>query len=907
MRITHNILISNFLRNLNAISNRIERSQQQLATGVKFSHPSDGPVEVAQIIGFNSSISKIAQFLKNVDDGSSQVGSIDTTLQGVINDIGRAQDLSLDGANDNLNQADRNTIAQEIGLIIDSTLSNANSRFRDRYMFAGWRTREVPFEGLYNERTKLLEDVLYKGNRGRIGRLVGDADNVQVNINGKDLYMEYTYTQVGDALPTDIPLGFSGILTINGVDIEIEPEFNLVDIQRLLENNAHRTHVFASIENSRLVLESAYAVRGFSLTDNKNNRLIEDLGLDIRGAMNLSSAPPSFAIVDSTPAIFTGAGPVANLTYDNSNNVLNIFLGADANNGVSLAQNIVITPGSYATVGDLINEIQARIDAAFGENKIMVSDAGGGVLRLETVATGDEIDAGDLVIGGPHDGINDTASDQDDLNLIGVAGNAPPTPAQVDGTDGNDKIIIDLGPTASKNGLDALPQVVDLRAGMIGSLDDLLDEIKYQIFQNDVLRGAVNVEYYEGRLKFETVKTGDGVLASDFVITEGATGTMAALNLTNISFPAYYDGVPLGFPLAVIPGFNDTITIDLGPSATYDGTNPAPVTLNVPTGIYNNIGQIFAMLNDWITSDPVLDPALQLSIAGPPGSEYLHIETKLSGGDIRDTDFAITGPFAGTIGWNVANVVPGSGPVDGRGVEIQPSNIFNTLIQMRKDLFGVVGDDTKLIDAINNDRVLLGINEGDTITVTYDAGTFSFKLLDNDTFESFARTLEEIFNGRAKIRLTTDGRIEIENLETFQIQNVTITAVSPAGEDRDKFNEIMGEIPTTVAGLSKAVTGALYDSQRYLRLGEEDLVLIDGDTENFLKHESIIGARANRLTTITNLFTAQDLNVKELKTTIEAQNYPEVITALSQQELVLQSALGVGAKVLTPSLLEFLL
>ena len=92
MRITHNILVSNFLRNLNSLSSRIERTQQQLSTGVKYSRPGDGPIEVGQIVGFRSSISKINQYIKNVDDGTSQVGYVDTLLQSIISDLGRARD-----------------------------------------------------------------------------------------------------------------------------------------------------------------------------------------------------------------------------------------------------------------------------------------------------------------------------------------------------------------------------------------------------------------------------------------------------------------------------------------------------------------------------------------------------------------------------------------------------------------------------------------------------------------------------------------------------------------------------------------------------------------------------------------------------------------------------------------------
>ena len=906
MRITHNILVSNFLRNLNAISNRIERSQMQLSTGVKYQRPGDGPIEVSQIVGFRSSISKIGQYLKNVDDGTSQVGYVDTLLQSIISDLNRARDLSIDAASDNLNLADRQATAQEINQIISKTLSNANSRFRDRYTFAGWETRTTPFEAIYNSQTKFIEDIVYMGDRGYIDRMVGDGDRLTVNVNGKSLFLENTYTLTGKALPTDIALGFDGIVTINGIDVTIAPDDTLVDIERAMNAVSDESHVFTSIQDGRLVLESTYAVREFTLEDNRLNNLLENLGLYVSGAFNSGYAAPTLPIVDSTPAIFTGAGPVANLTYDDTNNTMNIFLGADANGGVSLAKNIFISEGTYATVDDLIIEIQRQINLAFGADKIIVSDAGGGVLQLETVATGDEVDAGDLVIGGPFNGYPDTASDSADLNLIGVAGNAPATPAGTAGTDGNDKIIIDLGPTASKGEDDPLPQVIDLRASMITTVDDLLDELKYQIFQNDVLRGAVKVELINGMLHFETVNQGEEVLAEDFQITEGATGTLAALGISDVPTPAQYVGTGLAFPFVVVAGFNDTFNIDLGPTVSVDGTNPPPVTVTVDAGIYANINDIFNEVNNAILAKPELNGAIHVEI-GTLGNNLVLVSNN-TGSVVRGEDMRVTGNLAGTLGWlSPTAKSPGAGTSPGRGLETEPSNLFNTLITLRDDMMGTVGLESKVLDMITPDGELLDLIEGDIVTVTYDAGTFTFPLLAGDRFEDFVNYLQEIFNTRATVSLSGDGRIRIENEETFTIQDFSITVESVTGEPRTELNEIFEEMPQNIPGLNTATSGVMYDPSRYLRLGEEDIVLVDNDFENLLRYEAITGARGNRLESVLTLFTAEELNVSELKTSIEAANYAEVLTSLSQQELVLESALGVGAKVLTPSLLDFLL
>jgi flagellin-like hook-associated protein FlgL len=902
MRITHNILITNFLRNLNNIALRLERTQQQLATGVKFQRPAHGPVEVGQIIGFKSSLAKIGQFTKNVDDGSSQVGYLDTIIQSTVGYTGQARDLIVDGANDNLNINDRRSIAQEIELILASTLSDANSRFRDRYMFGGWRTRTIPFEAVYNPRTKFLDDIIYSGNRGHIDRLIGDTERLSINVTGKDLFLRQTYTRKGSVLPPEKELGFTGTLTLNGVDFDINAEDTLTDIQLMIEARVDKAHVFASIDSGRLVLESAYAVKEFTISDNQDNRLVEDLGLHVSGAFNHAYQAPTLPLTDSTPAIFTGAGPVANLIYDNTNNTLNIFLGADANGGISQAKNIIITPGTYASVADLIIELQTRIDEAFGSQKIIVSDAGGGVLQLETVTTGAAVDGGDLVIGGPFNGLDDTAADDADLNLIAFTGNAPATFAGTVGTDGDDKIIIDLGPTTSKTGEDVLPQTIDLRASVITDIFTLADEINYQIFQNDTLRGVVSVRIEDGRLFFETANQGIDIPAADFQITEGAAGTLLALGISDVQTQAYYTGINLAFPYVIVPGVTDTMTIDLGPSVSNEGTNPDPVTLTIPAGVYANINALAAEIALQIQINPELNGAVQLVING----NALDLYSVKTGSSVRGIDLVASGGLATAIGWSASQAVNGGGTSDGRGDVMEPQNIFHSMITMRNDLNGTISTYTKVLNAQNEDQHLFDLFEGDVVTVTYDAGTFTFTLLATDTFDDFVNNIQAILGTRAEVSVTTDGRIEIENLETTQILNLDISVASAIGQPRTLFNDIFDELPGTVPGLISVVSGKMIDPQKYLRLGNEDLVLADLDLENLLRHIAIVGARANRLNILIDQLSASDMNIEGLKVSIEAANYAEILTSLSQQEAVFQSALMVGSSVLTPSLLDYL-
>jgi flagellin-like hook-associated protein FlgL len=906
MRITQNILISNFLHNLDLISARIAKTEQQLASGKKFSLPSDGPVEISQIMGFQGATSRITQYMKNVDNGNSYVSYMDNILQSINQDVVQAHDLAITTSSDSLNTDDRTATALQFDLLLQSTLSNSNTRFQDRFSFAGWKNETSPFNAVYDDRTGQIEDVIFKGDKGVIDRLVGENDQLSVNVSGKDLFMEQTYTRQSKILPPNIPLGFHGTITINGEDFKITTNQSLNDISVMLNAASPKTTVFSSISQGSLNLESAKAVGKFVITDDRGGQLLQDLGLYLGGAFNTGTVVPSLPIVDSTPAVFTGAGPVANLAYNNTNNTLNIFLGAPANYGSSKAANITITPKTYASVADLIVEIQNQVDKAFGANRLVVSDAGGGTLQFATVATGNDLGAGQLVIGGTYFGIPDTASDSADLNLVAVAGNAPPTNAQVVGVNGNDKFIIDLGPTASKTGKDVLPQTIDLRGSVITTVQDLLDEIKHQIFSNDNLRGAVDVSLVNGKLHFETVKKGKDVLTSDFAFSEGATGTLTALGIIDVPTQAQILGSPLAFPFLVVAGFNDSITFDLGPSVSSDGTDPEPITLTMAAGIYNNINSVYNELTSKIQGVSTLSNSIQLQIKGPVGFEYLTVSSIATGSGVRGEDLNITGSLLGVLGLPPGNASVGGGTSDGQGIELQPENIFNTLINLRADSYGNAGEFTDLLSVQNAAGQLIDLVDGDLITVKFDGNTYTFTVDPTEKISNFVSDLQEIFGSRALVSIASDGRIRISNLETNAILDFSIQAKSALGISRPIFSGIFDTMAGSIPGLISTTSNQMLDPIRYQRLGEQDLAQSDADQQNVLQHLSIIGARANRLTTITNLFSSSKQNITDLRQTVEGSNYAEMVTLLSQQQLILQSSLAVGAKVLPPSLLDFL-
>jgi flagellar hook-associated protein 3 FlgL len=67
-----------------------------------------------------------------------------------------------------------------------------------------------------------------------------------------------------------------------------------------------------------------------------------------------------------------------------------------------------------------------------------------------------------------------------------------------------------------------------------------------------------------------------------------------------------------------------------------------------------------------------------------------------------------------------------------------------------------------------------------------------------------------------------------------------------------------------------------------------------------------VGARANRIDLIDSRIKDLDLNLNTLDAKTEDADIAETITKLKQDENVYQSSLSVGAKIIQPSLLDYL-
>lgn len=905
-RVTQVSLNATFLRNLNLVARRLELNQTKLTTGLNFQRPSDGPLAINRILGYRTQLTAISQFQANVDDGLTQVDFVDSRLQSVVETIRESRTLGIQGANGTLARADRASIAGQLDQYLRDLGLTGNSALSGRFLFAGTETLRSPFEQFDAISDGYIEDVLYRGNQQTIERRIGGAARFGVNFTGDEIFLEQTATRTGKALPLGFPLGFSGNLVINDKEIAIAATDTLRDIERRI-NLTPELGASARIRSGSLEVYSDYAVREVEFADDQDGQLLQSLGLSLRGAYTTAQVPIdplNFPLADSTPAIFTGAGPVASLEINGNNDILNVHLGANANEGTAVSHVIRIPHGFYQNESDLADAIQEQIDLAFGRNKVVIDDVGG-ALELRTYRNGATIGTADLQIGGLIDGTVDTASDSATLNLVAAPGPTPLTNATTPGADGLDRFSIDLGPLATPSGEEQGPIEIDLRGANTGSLSDLINEINAQIRADVRLRGAVTAQLVDGRIEFETTTKGGNIDPSQLALADLTPGILATLGgfaarpatLTTTGSPT--------LPLVTTPTFRE-FTLDLGPSVSRSGIQTGPLSMVLALGSYPTSQDVVNALNNSLNQQPEVFGQVQFETLNAAPNSPIVLRTVGQGSQYAAEDLVLGGPLFTDLGFATATPEDGAGVAPGEGTYTEPRNLFRDMIGLRDALLDIADDAAIAKELTTVAGEPLGLFDGDDITVTANGTTYVFQHRAGETLGDVVAEIGRILGSQAEVSLGRDGRIAIRNEGLGAITGFSITASSPTGIPRAVFNGVLGELPATLPIGTELRSGAMLDPRRAERANTIELGRLDLDLENVLAIESLVGARSNRLQLTTSLLLDSTANIRSLRTSLEAVNVPEIITQLSADQATLEAALQIGSRVLQPSLISFL-
>lgn len=147
-RVTHQTVQRTSLANLQLNLSAMSDLQGRMSGGKVITKPSDDPGGTAHALQLRADKRAAEQYARNIDNGIGWVSTVDTALDTAVTAVRRARDLTVQGANDGaLSQTARDAIATELEGIRDSLVSQANTQYLGRSVFAGTSNAGVAFTG----------------------------------------------------------------------------------------------------------------------------------------------------------------------------------------------------------------------------------------------------------------------------------------------------------------------------------------------------------------------------------------------------------------------------------------------------------------------------------------------------------------------------------------------------------------------------------------------------------------------------------------------------------------------------------------------------------------------------------------------------------------------------------------
>lgn len=386
--LARNVVLSNLGRN----QREMLRLQEQLSSGFLINRPSDDPIGANRVIDFTAGISRNETFLRNIQAADGRLAMSEGALASATGVLTRLQVLFHEQRGGTADAQSRRQAADEVTLLLQDAVRQANLRFEGRALFGGSRTDRDPF-------TLVADGVVFNGDLEALRADVSDGIRMVTNVSGDAfgaLSDEIRGLDPATLLPIDldpraspatrltdlnqgrgVALGSVGItvgLTTTVVDLRIAQSVG--DVVDLINDAA--TGVTAAFNAATNTFEFTSG-SAFSIGEVSNGSTGLDLGILVAGGPGtVAGAVLDPALTKETLLgdLFGGAGIDSSgmvLANQTSGQTYTATLGAAVFAGTSTVEqvlNAINASGAY---------VHARID---GRGISVVSRLSGGRLTI---------------------------------------------------------------------------------------------------------------------------------------------------------------------------------------------------------------------------------------------------------------------------------------------------------------------------------------------------------------------------------------------------------------------------------------------------------------------------------------------------------------------------------------------
>jgi len=188
MRITQNMVATQVLGNITGSLTRLAKAQEQLASTKRINRASDDPLGSGLVMRFQATKERLQGFQRATDAAQEALRGTATPLERVTEVLQQAREVAVEGSSDTMSGS-RGPLAEQVNALLEELLSQANSRFQDRYIFGGIQSDTTPYTATRDATGRITAVTANPvGIDGIVNAEVASGTLVQTNLPGTQAF-----------------------------------------------------------------------------------------------------------------------------------------------------------------------------------------------------------------------------------------------------------------------------------------------------------------------------------------------------------------------------------------------------------------------------------------------------------------------------------------------------------------------------------------------------------------------------------------------------------------------------------------------------------------------------------------------------------------------------------------------
>ncbi len=287
-RVTNQMINNTMKYNLNRHQSEMDNIQNKLATGKNVRLPRDNPIAATNQMLYNSRLSEVKQYLKNLGESKGRLDEVDRSVQSTLKIFQRLRVLTVQGAHGIYSSFERKeAAATEINELLEELVNIANTKSATgRPIFGGYMTGTEdlpnPFVPVYQTLTAgnqgdAMIGVEYRGNTGEVIREIAKGEYLAVNVPGSQLFQATNQILTSNRDAASFTAAANSTIRIDGKELTISAGDNLdIIIDKI--NNAGLSIKASKGGRNNIIMETT-TPHQIWLEDVGSGTVLQDLGL----------------------------------------------------------------------------------------------------------------------------------------------------------------------------------------------------------------------------------------------------------------------------------------------------------------------------------------------------------------------------------------------------------------------------------------------------------------------------------------------------------------------------------------------------------------------------------------------------------------------------------------------------